>query len=166
MATNRFSDPMAKYAPTDDKASRGILLAGSLVVSAAGLFPMIGRLGLAVAFIGVAVALTTTGFYGVAVQHFAAIAVLDELNVLVIAALETAALFLLVSDGPLGWRLSTGSLFVPVAVILAVGTVSVAQSRGFVAASIVLVSVVGFGVYLLHRYASVRVGATVREPNQ
>jgi hypothetical protein len=138
---------------------RGVLVTAALGVSGGGLFIEVGFLGAAVGFVGVLVAIMSTGIYGVAVQHLGSIAVLGSSSVVAILALETAALFLLVSDSKT--RLETGTLFIPVAVSLAVGTVVVASSHGFVAASTALVGVVGLSVYVFHRYAAARV-RTVR----
>jgi hypothetical protein len=135
-----------------------VLLTVALGVSAGGLFIEAGVSGVAVAVLGVAVAIATTGTYGVAVQHLGGITVLASPSVVAILSLETAALFLLVSD--MSERLETGTLFVPVAVALAVGTVATAQSRGFVFASIALAGVVGASVYALHRYTAVRLRTT------
>lgn len=145
--------------PTVRDAIRGTLLVAGLLASGVGLFLDGGRIGVAVAFVGVAVALLAAGFYGVAMLHLGAIAVVDTPSIAGLALLEAAALFLVVADVRPGRRLEVGTLFVPISVLLAVGTVSLARRSDFVAASVALVAVVALGTYLLHRYAAVRFGA-------
>jgi hypothetical protein len=145
---------------------RWSLLSVALLTSVGGLFAEGGRAGVAVAVVGVAVAVATAGFYGVAVQHLGAVALVDAASAVGITLLETATLFLLVADAPPGQRLEVGTVSVPAIVLFAVGTVSLAQDRGFVTASVLLAVVVTVGGYLLHRYASVRFGGATRELDQ
>lgn len=146
---------MPSHTPTTATA---LLSAVALVVASVAFFPEVGVLGLAVAAVGVGVALVTTGVTGVALLHLGALAVGGELGVVGLVLLETASAFVLVGDAPAGQRLETGALFVPVAVGLAVAVTLVAEGNGLPAGALALVVAVAVGTYVLHRYAHVRLG--------
>lgn len=148
---------MAASGPTQRTIRLGLALV-ALVISSVGLYDDAGRLGIVVAVTGVAVAVVTAGFYGVAVHHLGVVALPDAPSLVGLVLLETAGAFLLAADAPPGRRLETGSLFVPVAVVLAVVTTVLAERQGFPSATVALAVVVGLGIYVLHRYAHARLG--------
>jgi hypothetical protein len=155
---------MATSSSTAQPGVRAGLAGVALVVSSAALAVPWGRAGVVVAVAGVAVGVLTTGVYGVAVHHLGVLALAGTPRAPELILLETAATFLLAADAAPGRRLQTGVLFVPLAVVFAVGTVTVAAGRGFPAAAVLLSSVVAVAIYLCRRYARVRLGLTSSTP--
>lgn len=154
---------MSARRPTTTERGRVSLLGAALVVGSATLLVEAGPLGVGVAVVSVAVALASEGVYGVALLHLGLVGLAGTPTVVGLVLLEAASVFLLVADTPPGDRIETGALVVPVAVALAVGTATLAESRGLLTAATVLVVVVALGTYLVHRYGRVRLGLAARE---
>jgi hypothetical protein len=159
-SSKRIITSMSLRDTTASTAIRVSLLIIGLAASAAGLYRSVGYLGVGIAIASVAAAYLTDGVFGVAVLHFGTIAVIDVPSIFLVILLEAATLFLLVADSAYGHRLETGMYYLPVAMILAVGTVSFAMSprRSTLMASGGLILVIAVTTYGLHRYARVRLG--------
>jgi hypothetical protein len=144
------------------RADVNLFLVGGLV-SVAALTLEAGALGAAVGLVGIGAAVMTTGFYGVAVHHVGAVAVVDAVTLPGLVLLEAAAVFLLLSDPPASHRLTTGSLLIPLVVVLGVATATVATNWSLLDAVLALVTLVVVGTYALHRYARVGLGLESEE---
>ena len=152
---------------TRDRAVRSILVLSSFAAAAGAVWLSSGMtdtvFAVAVAAVGVGVALLTTSVYGVTLHHLGTVAVIDQLSFVSITLLQVAAVFLLVSDTPLGDRIRTGLLLVPTILLLGSGTVVVAETSGIAVATVGVVCVLGIGVYAFHRLTIVRLGLASTE---
>jgi hypothetical protein len=156
---------MGLLAFTVDNRSRPAvsLLAVGGLASTGGLFIDAGRPGIAVALGGAGIAYVTAGFYGVAIHHLGALALVGTPSLQGLVLIETAAVFLLFADVPPGHRLLSGTLAIPLAVVLGVITALLASVEGYGIAAITPVVIVAVGTYAVHRYVNVKLGLAAEE---
>ncbi|WP_136592388.1 hypothetical protein [Salinigranum halophilum] len=158
---------MERSAPSRNRIMRGLLLFFSFSAAVAAVW--IGRgmddnaLALSIAAVGVAVAVITTGPFGVATYYLGAVATGDEMTPIGIVLLGLASFFLLLVETPSGARVKTGVLLIPLMTLFGIGIDFSRAVWGPVITVFLLLGLLGTGIYVFRRLTIARLGLTTGE---